>query len=92
MALRALLPKLNQDPAFLGVCERLSLPAPTRTWVTGLWGPARAFYWAGVAERSSARTRSSFRMLCPACLDAHVATVHQLAPGPTKADIATANS
>jgi transcription-repair coupling factor (superfamily II helicase) len=51
MALRALLTQLKEDPSFTGLCDLLAGPAPARAWVTGLGGSARAFFWAGLAER-----------------------------------------
>lgn len=51
MALRALLTKLKEDPAYTGLCDLLSGTPNARAWVSGLWGSARAFFWAGVAER-----------------------------------------
>ncbi len=52
MALRTLLIKLNSDPAYTQLCEWVDAhPAPAHAWLTGLWGSARAFFWAGAAER-----------------------------------------
>jgi len=51
MALRSLLIQLNQDPVFTGLCDLVTGRERARAWLTGLWGSARAFFWAGVSER-----------------------------------------
>ncbi|MCK5218843.1 transcription-repair coupling factor [bacterium] len=51
MALRTLLAKLKNEPVFTELAGLLGKEARPRCRVTGLWGSARAFFWAGLRER-----------------------------------------
>ncbi|MCK5241324.1 transcription-repair coupling factor [bacterium] len=50
MPLRSLIIKLRQDPAQTELCQYLEQNAQAKARVTGLWGSAIPFFWAGVRE------------------------------------------
>ncbi len=51
MALRSLLTNLKNDPSYQALIKMLEQQASPLTWLTGLHGSARAFFWAGLRER-----------------------------------------
>jgi len=51
MPLRSLLIKLHHDPVFNELCELFERDAKAHAWLTGLWGSAIPFFWAGIRER-----------------------------------------
>lgn len=51
MSLRALLINLKKDATYQSVCQVLAEQQPCQTWLTGLHGSSRAFFWSGFRER-----------------------------------------